>query len=185
MSSDDELSSPPLRKQAVVKLMKCESPSSSNQHQLILISFYIVRLLVIILFRCYFNGNQNIPIHNNSSCAILAEEIVTTLFEAKEDIIATEQPLQCTETASFIVDSDKLSHPSDIRMDDMGSWVNSGVDRLYVSVTFSGENKVLRVNKLRCRPAVMRNLVYCLTRSYWKHKQSGSLFSRQLHQLSG
>ena len=65
VSSDDELSSPPLKKQTVVKLMKCESPSSSNQHQLVLISCYIVRLLVIILFRCYLNGNQNIPIHNN------------------------------------------------------------------------------------------------------------------------
>ena len=50
---------------------------------------------------------------------------------------------------------DKLAHPSDIRMDDLGSWCNRGVDKLYLHVTFANEKEVLSVKKLGCRPSVM------------------------------
>ena len=133
---------------------------------------------------CFFEDNKNIPIHSLSGKGILAEEVVTLLFEAKDAVIATEQPLHCTQTSSFIINCDKLTHHSDIRMDDLGCWVNTGVDRLYVSVTFAGESQVSLVKKLPCRPAVMRKSIYRLTRSYWKHKQNSS-FCRQLHQING
>lgn len=106
------------------------------------------------------------------------------LFEAKDAVIATEQPLHCMQTASFIVNCDKLAHHSDIRMDDLGCWVNTGVDRLYMNVHFASENKVSLVKKLPSRPAVLRKSIYRLTRSYWKHKQNSS-FCRQLHQING
>ena len=101
-------------------------------------------------------------------------------------MIATEQPLHCTQTSSFIINCDKLTHHSDIRMDDLGKLGclgNTGVDQLYVSVTFADESQVSLVKKLPCRPAVMRKSIYHLTRSYWKHKQN-SFFCRQLHQIN-
>lgn len=85
---------------------------------------------------------------------------------------------------SFVVNCNKLSHPSDIRMDDLGSWVNGAVDKLYVTVQFTDEKKVQSVRKLSYHPSVVRKSMYCLTRSYWKHKQNPK-FCRQLHQIAG
>ena len=56
---------------------------------------------------------------------------------------------------SFVVNCNKLSHPSDIRMDDLGSWMNGGVDKLYVTVQFTDEKKVQSVRKLSYLPSVM------------------------------
>ena len=135
------------------------------------------------LFSHYFEGNENIPVHSTDGCAMLAEQIISILLEVDEKMVATEQPLHCTSTSSFVVNCDKLAHPSDIKMDDLGSWTYTGVDRLYFNIVFS-EKKVRSITKLGCRPAVMRKSVYCLTRSYWKHKHYMS-FSRQLHQITG
>ena len=67
-------------------------------------------------------------------------------------------------------------------MDDLGSWVNVGVDKLYITVQFTDEKKVQSVRKLSYSPSVMRESKYCLTRSYWKHKQNPK-FCRLLHKL--
>jgi hypothetical protein len=123
-------------------------------------------------------------VYTTDSRPILAEEVVKILFEAKPEKISLEQPLHCTQNHSFVVNCDKLSHPSDIRMDDLGCWCNTGVDKLYLRVSFRGDKKVSTIEKLGCKPSVTNKSVYCLTRTYWKHKQQKS-FSRQLHQLTG
>jgi hypothetical protein len=123
-------------------------------------------------------------VYTTDSRPILAEEVVKILFEAKPEKISLEQPLHCTQNHSFVVNCDKLSHPSDIRMDDVGCWCNTGVDKLYLRVSFRGDKKVSTIEKLGCKPSVTNKSVYCLTRTYWKHKQQKS-FSRQLHQLTG
>ena len=112
---------------------------------------------------------------------MLVENVAKLLFEVQEKLVCTEQPLCCTTTASFIVNTRKLGHPDDIRMDDMGSWINIGVDRVYISVKFTSEKAVSFIQKLPCKPSVMRKSIYCVTRTYWKHKQS-KLFTRQLCQ---
>ena len=114
----------------------------------------------------------------------MAEKVVSILFDADKDEICTEQPTGCTTTASFIVDCGRLAHSTDIRMDDLGVWINGGVSRAYFSVKFTSDNKVLSTEKFSSCPPVMRKSVYCLTRTYWKHKQN-RLFSKQLYQLSG
>ena len=93
----------------------------------------------------------------------LLKKIISILFEVPDDKVATEQPLHCTSTMSFVVNCNKLSHPSDIRMDDLGSWVNGGVDKLYVTVQFTDEKKVQSVRKLSYRP-VLQGLIGSINR---------------------
>ena len=47
-------------------------------------------------FRICFEGNPNIPIYTNDSCAILAEEVVSILFEVPEDKIASQRTVLIT-----------------------------------------------------------------------------------------
>ena len=151
--------------------------------QLFCVWLYSDFIFISFSFFSYFDGNVNIPVHSTNTRAMLAEEIVSILFEVDESNIATEQPLHCNRTACFVINCDRLSHLSDIRMDDLGSWTSTGVDRLYVNVKFSDEKKISSVKKLSSRPAVMHESIYRLTRSYWKHKQNPS-FCRQLHQIT-
>ena len=136
-------------------------------------------LLFNVYFSEYFEGNPNIPIYDTECKPYLAERIVSLLFQVEDDKICSEQPLACTRTASFVVNCNNLSHSHDIQMDDSGSWINGGVDRLYFSVKFSDDKTVSSIKKFHSCPSVLRKSVYCLTRSYWKHKQN-NLFNRQL-----
>jgi len=43
-----------------------------------------------------------------------------------ETKIASRRPLECSFSASFVVDISKLSHPDDIKKDMYGKWLHSG-----------------------------------------------------------
>lgn len=98
-------------------------------------------------------------------------------------MICSQQPLGCKETSSFVIDCSILQHHDDIRMNDLGSWKNSGVHSSYYNVLFSKDNIISLVEKMSGKPSVPRKSVYCLKRSYWKHKQDES-FTRQLYELT-
>ena len=99
-------------------------------------------------FSNHYNGN---PIFHSDGKALLAQD-----FEAEESKICSQQPLSCLDTLSFVVDCDKMQHPDDIRMDDLGAWKNCGVHRSYFSVLFSSEKKVSQIEKLTKSPQVAR-----------------------------
>ena len=136
------------------------------------------------MFSNHYNENPKIPIFRSDGKALLAEEMIKILFEVEESKICSEQPLSCVDTLSFVVDCNQLQHPDDIGMDDLGSWKNCGVRRSYFNVLFSSEKKVSRIDKMTKAPQVARPSVYCLKRSYWKHKQEQN-FTRQLYELTG
>ena len=48
------------------------------------------------------------PFNETDGRPILAEEIISILFEVPDDKVATEQPLHCTSTMSFVVNCNKL-----------------------------------------------------------------------------
>lgn len=141
-------------------------------------------MLLVLVIVITTMGILKIPIFRTDGKALLAEEIIKILFEVEESKICSQQPLSCLDTLSFVVDCDKMQHPDDIRMDDLGAWKNCGVHRSYFSVLFSSEKKVSLIEKMAKSPQVAQRSVYCLKRSYWKHKQDGT-FTRQLYELTG
>ena len=97
-----------------------------------------------------------IPIYSSESVNYSAENAISLIFSASDDVICTAQPIGCSSSATFIVDLSKLSNRDDIRADDNGVWKNCGVRSTYCSVTFDSAGHVLRVKKIG-KPSVMRN----------------------------
>ena len=98
--------------------------------------------------------------------------------------VCSKQPIGVTESCTFIVDMTKLNHRYDIRSDDLGVWKHDGVKSKYCSVKFNENGVVTRVVKLACKPSVMRNSVYRVKRSYWKHAEDEQ-FCRRLIEIEG
>ena len=62
------------------------------------------------------------PIFSHSDeRSVISEDILKILFELDDNKICKQQPLGCTDSLTFVVDSNALNHPDDIRMDDLGS----------------------------------------------------------------
>lgn len=90
------------------------------------------------------------------------------------------------ETKAFIISTEAVDHPDDLRADDLGVWINNAVRKSYYSVHYDDDRcKVTFMRKLGSRPPqVSRSSVHCLKRSYFKHKSSKD-FSRIIFELTG
>ena len=80
------------------------------------------------------------PIFSHSDeCFVISE------VELDDNKICKQQPLGCTDSLTFVVDSNALDHTDDIRMDDLGVWE---IHRSYFNVFFSSQKKVSLIEKL-------------------------------------
>lgn len=82
-----------------------------------------------------------------------------------------------TESKVFLIDTDKLGHPDDLKADDLGSWKNDGQHSRWIKVRRKGHNvsivEVCSGKPKNCPTA------YCLHRHYFVH-HSNSQFKRKL-----
>lgn len=108
------------------------------------------------------------------------------ILETGEARVCHEQPFGCMETKAFIISTEAVAHPDDLRADDLGVWVNNAVRKSYYSVHYNdNQHRVTFMKKLgSCPPQVSRSSVHCLKRSYYKHKSSKD-FSRIIFELTG
>lgn len=69
-----------------------------------------------------------------------AGEVVHILLDKQRHLglVCEEQPLRVRESKVFSVDTNKLSHPDDLKADDLGSWKNDGQHSRWVKVKQMG-----------------------------------------------
>ena len=111
------------------------------------------------------------------------ETAVEKIFNLPKEMICSKQPIGVSCSSTIFVDLSKLSDRADVRADDLGVWINQGVQSKYCSVQFE-KNMARRIQKFACQPAVMRASVYRCKRSYWYHAED-SKFVRRLIEIEG
>lgn len=110
-------------------------------------------------------------------------EAVRILLQAQENKICTEQPIGCSSSMAFLIDLSKLDDREDIRADDLGVWINTGVKSSFCNVTFLGD-AVQKVNVLDFKPSMNHSSLYRLKRTYWVHGEDKRI-CRRLFELEG
>ena len=68
----------------------------------------------------------------------------------------------------FIVDTDKLCHPDDLKVDDLGGWKNEGQHSQWVKVNRS-QGEVSGVEFCSGKPKHDSTTSYCLHHNYFVH----------------
>ena len=58
-----------------------------------------------------------------------------------------KKPVDVKDAAVFLVDTTKLRHPDDLKVDDMGSWVHKGIPSCYYSIKCSPSSVVYEVKR--------------------------------------
>ncbi|MDD9816963.1 MAG: hypothetical protein OXU61_02325 [Gammaproteobacteria bacterium] len=113
-----------------------------------------------------------------------AGEVVHILLDKQRHLglVCEEQPLRVRESKVFIVDTNKLSHPDDLKADDLGSWKNDGQHSRWVKVKQMG-GCVTKLEFCSGKPTNNPN-AYRLHRHYFVH-HSNSQFKRKIAYLSG
>ena len=81
-------------------------------------------------------------------------------------------PKNVDTNATFIVNTDKLRKPSDIKCDDCGSWMNNGVRKLYLSVKNQNNPDLLDVTVMKRGGKPPLGTHWCLPRTYFVYKGS-------------
>ena len=98
-----------------------------------------------------------------------AGEVVHILLDKQchLGLVCEEQPLRVRESKVFIVDTNKLSHPDDLKADDLGSWKNDGQHSHWVKVKQMG-GCVTKLEFCSGKPTNNPN-AYRLHRHYFVH----------------
>lgn len=87
------------------------------------------------------------------------------------NLICSRVPTSIQKNGSFVVDTAKLGERTDFLANDMGVWINNGVDTKYYSVSVSGNGEIESVS-----PANVGGLsVYTMNRVYRIHGTNRSL----------
>ena len=126
----------------------------------------------------------DIPVFANGIVKYTAEEMVTILLNKRhhEGVISQRQPLYVKESKVFLVNTDNLDHPDDVKADDLGSWKNDGQHKRWVKVKWHLD-KLSSVEFCSGKPKHDPS-AYCLHRSYYVHHSSHH-FKRKISYLSG
>ncbi len=78
----------------------------------------------------YYNNNIHLPVFSRDRLVLKPLEVMELLVRDKDFFpskVCTSQPLQAEHHCTFVVDMNSLVSSKDIKCDDMGVWVNSGV----------------------------------------------------------
>ena len=113
-----------------------------------------------------------------------AKELVQILLEKRlhQGYVSQQQPLRVKESKVFIVDTDNLSHPDDIKADELGGWKNDGQHSRWLKVELH-QNEVTSIKFCGGKPSSDSH-IYCLHRAYFVHR-SNCHFKRKIAYLSG
>ena len=81
------------------------------------------------LLYCRDKEDSDIPIFATGIVKYTTEEIVSILLNKKHNkigVISQRQPVNVRESKVYVVNTDGLDHPDDVKADDLGSWRNDG-----------------------------------------------------------
>ena len=113
-----------------------------------------------------------------------AGELVRILLDNSHNkgLISKHQPLRIRETKAFLVDTNALKDPDDIKADDLGSWRNDGQHSRWMKV----KRDESRIRSVEFCSGKAKNdpTTYCLHRNYYLH-HSNNHFKRKISYLSG
>ena len=85
------------------------------------------------------------PVFAAGNMKFTGPEIVKILLDKSQQksCVSKKQPLRTTDSKVFLVDTDQLAHPDDIKADDLGSWRNDGQHLCWVKVKENAVNKAV------------------------------------------
>ncbi len=98
--------------------------------------------------------------------------------------ICNSVPRHVEANSRFVVNTDQLRKPDDLKCDDCGSWMNNGVRKLYLSVKNRSNPKLLNVSVIQRGGKPPSQMRWCLTRTYFVHKGSQD-FKKVIVSLQG
>lgn len=113
-----------------------------------------------------------------------AGELVRILLDRQRHsgLVSQQQPLRVCESKVFVVNTDHLGDPDDIKADDLGSWRNDGQHSRWVKVKQDGDH--IRTVEFCSGKPKNDPSAYCLHRHYFIH-HSMNQFKRKIVYLSG
>ena len=89
-------------------------------------------------------------------------------------------PLGFQKNGTFFVDTSTLGNTDDVKCDDNGGWLNSGVRKLWLSINSEGDNlqseervdndAIMSVQVVQRGGQMTGNTSWCLIRSYFKNR---------------
>ena len=104
-------------------------------------------------------------------------ELVQILLdkERQKGFVCRKQPLRVKSSKVFLINTDYLGHPDDIKVDDLGSWRNDGQHSRWVKVKRNGR-ELLKVEICSGKPKNDPN-AYSLHRHYFVHHSNSDFKS--------
>ena len=113
-----------------------------------------------------------------------ASDLVRILLDEKhrDGRVSRHQPLRVRQSKSFLVDTNNLDDPDDIKADDLGSWRNDGQHSRWVKVNQVNEH--VRSVKFCSGKPQNDPSTFCLHRNYYIHHSSNQ-FKRKIAYLTG
>ena len=145
---------------------------------------------VIIFQQFFFYRSLNkgskwptLPIGFNTESA---SSLVSLLLEHKTQSrhICQSVPKNVTYNGTFVINTSHLRNLEDIKCDDMGSWINNGVRKLYLNVVNHESAKKIKVEIIKRGGKQPSRRHWCLTRTYFVYKESAD-FKKMIVSLQG
>ena len=98
--------------------------------------------------------------------------------------ICQSVPKNVNYNGTFLIDTSDLRSLEDIKCDDMGSWTNNGVRKLYLNIENHESPKKIQVKVIKRSGKKPSCRHWCLTRTYYMYKESTD-FKKMIISLQG
>ena len=90
--------------------------------------------------------------------------------DCTSEVVCRKKPVGVNDAAIFVVDTTKLRHPHDLKVDALGSWIHKGKPIRYFQVERSPSGIVYSTDP--CTEGTKSPTVYKLTRIYYHHRDT-------------
>ena len=120
-----------------------------------------------------YKSDSRTPVFSWTETAYTSEQLACILMkDYKPEETCTSQPINISHNVSFLVCTNYLDHPDDIKCDDMGSWKHNGSPKclLYVKKDKKGIIKDIQcLDRTAPKPAALTDGIYELRRVYYRN----------------
>ena len=130
-----------------------------------------------------------IPLNKDTESVYMSAYILLGLDDSPE---CHSVPRNIQRTATFLVNTSELGSTADTKCDDNGAWTNNGVRKLWLSIHLPNDNESTTdsegdIPNIHVKQRGVKRpdaFVWCLIRSYYKHKHSDD-FRKVITSLQG
>lgn len=127
----------------------------------------------------FYDGDEAFPVYeflpSNRRRLYSAVDIIHILLNPEmqhSKVVCSNVPTSIHRNVTFVVDTSKLENRSDILADDMGVWINNGVDTTYFTLSM-GDKKIKAVKQ--ASPSTPSASFHIVKRVYRIHGTNRSL----------